>query len=134
MCIIGLNILFHISHILLALKQKDTQMQMAADNSSLLNLPFRTHSFPSCLKHHQFCLFLSFFPISSTKIPGHHFQYTMNTLINKPSLYVVVSTTETTDRTYFRCFPNQGVWNRLRYFEGVRDWRWLCSVTLIDFS
>jgi hypothetical protein len=27
---------------------------------------------------------------------------------------------ETTDRTYSRCCPNQGVWIPLRYFEGVR--------------
>jgi len=35
---IGLNILFHVPHILLALKQTDTQMHMAADNGSLIYL------------------------------------------------------------------------------------------------
>jgi hypothetical protein len=46
----------------------------------------------------------------------------------------VVSAKETTDRTYLRCCPNQGVWIRIRYFEGVREWRWLCSVTFTDCS
>jgi hypothetical protein len=46
----------------------------------------------------------------------------------------VVSAKETTDRTYLRHYPNRGVWIRLCYFEGVREWRWLCSVTFTDFS
>jgi hypothetical protein len=46
----------------------------------------------------------------------------------------VASTKETTDWACLRCCPNQGVWIRLHYFEGVREWRWLCSVTFTDFS
>jgi hypothetical protein len=43
---------------------------------------------------------------------------------DKPAIFkvtAVVSAKETTDRTYLRYCPNQGVWIRLRYFEGVRE-------------
>jgi hypothetical protein len=46
----------------------------------------------------------------------------------------VLSAKETTDRTYLRYCPNQGVWIRLHYFEGMTEWRWLCSVTFTDCS
>jgi hypothetical protein len=46
----------------------------------------------------------------------------------------ILSAKEATDRTCLRLCPNQGAWIRLRYFEGVREWRWLCSVTFTDCS